>query len=512
MDVIEKAQKTIENWNDVFAKDNLLKGDYDGHPFRGNAYVDEFYNPRPSIGITLKNPLKRKKDYTEEEIKELKEKAKNGDKKAQKKLDRLDIVEDIDNKKDNIEKAKKKKSYDRDFEGNQWVDEHGNPRPNAPLGGGKTRKERKQFRSDLRDEIRRRQGKPPSKKRAGRALNNAALALAGSGLKLALDTKGKPVIVASNRRAGVVEWKRDKWERRYLRYKPPEFMFHTKPSYSEAAEQVARQARRQSSRDRQEARRSGYRPDDTNKPVRKIQKDARETICKAYQTVGKVIVYKQEVPRFGDKTSDAFYGHQYYRSHPLKDKKKVDHRFYGNQYVQQQDERAAKKYLAAAVGAGALAGGYRVLNDKKIVDRRRDLFATTIGAYNEGDGILYSVRGPYEKLDDIKATPTGIPHSNVKSVVDDIRERRINASTRYGKPLRPMTKLTDNKVELIPRTKMEARWHMLLYGDDAKEGLRTRNNKLLARSMDTELTYLNQRVKRLPEYAKRAVKRVLRMR
>ena len=493
--------------------EKIIKGDYDGHPFRGNAYVDEFYNPRPSIGVEIKNPLKRK-TYTKEEIDELYEKAENGNKKARKILDKLeprDRKAEVkgkkkESKKDKVEKAKKSKSYDPDFEGNQWVDEHGNPRPNAPLGGGKTRKERKQYRRDLYDQIRVSQGKNPAKRRAATALSRASKALAGSGLKLALDTDGKPVIVASNRRTGVGEWKRDKWGRRYLRCKPPEFMFHTKPSNLEGYKQTESRARRDARRGTREYRDEASKPD--TKPVKKVQKDAKENIAKAYRTIGKVIVYKQEVPRFGDKQSDAFYGHEHYRSHPYSGKKKLDHRFYGNQYIEHPDSKAAKRYAIGAGAVGAVAGGYRVLNDKKIVDRRRDLFATTLGGLDGTEQVR-----SYSKLNEIKAMPSGVPKSNLHSVVDDIRDRRLKGSLHAGTPLKPLlTYGLDGKKNIpVPRTKMEARWLQLLYGEGSQDKFKHRNNRLLARSMDTELTYLNQRVKRIPDYLKRSIRRALRL-
>lgn len=215
MDVIQKATKTVEDWNGVTSHSELLnKGDYDGHPFRGNAYVDEFYNPRPEYQIQLSNPFKRKK----------KKKKKNG----------IGLDDETESNSENpktesVEKARRKKVYDEDFEGNQWVDEDGNPQPGAPLGGGGKKKGKKDRKVGLIT--------PQSQ---AEDVGKIRRALSAAGLKVALDPKGKLVIVSSHRRFGVAESKRNKQGDRQVRYKAPEFVFGPKQTKKSAVSKAYR--------------------------------------------------------------------------------------------------------------------------------------------------------------------------------------------------------------------------------------------------------------------------------
>lgn len=468
MDVIQKAQNTISQWQEV------TKGDYDGHPFRGNAYVDEFYNPRPRIGVNLseiKNKLKRKKKKEYDEDNEETDKKPDEDNKETSEDD-IKNEDDVENKKkkEDISKARKKKAYDPDFQGNQWVDEDGNPRANAPLGGGYTRRERKKYRRDYENQLRHHAGLPPAKRRASKALKRTAEILQGSGLKLALDTEGKPVIVASNRRTGVGEWKRDKWGNRYLRYKPPEFMFHTGPVTSD---QMRRNLRTMTSEARRAKREtSGKRMDDkmreeeTKKSSDDVKKSAKQNICKAYRVIGKVKVYK------GDR---------------------VGHEFYGNQWVDHTGQPRLRTYAGALGVIGGGAAAYRLANDKKIINRRRDLFATNFGG---------------QEIKEIVNTGSSVPKSKLKEIANDIIDRRVKGH-KAGKPLGPMQVMSPGAggsilVEKIPRNKMEMRWQQIQNYKNVKYENRFLGNKVLAHSMDTELAYAKDRLKRIPSYLKRA--------
>lgn len=523
MDVVEKALGSVQAWEDV------AKGDYDGHPFRGNKYVDEFGNPRANT-IMVSNPFgrdaraKRARNKEMKEYEKLLDAAEAGDEEAKAKLKEIEEADLEAEKKDKVQKARKKKDeggppYDEDFNGNQYVDKHGNPQ----TGHSRVR-------------------------RAGNKAMNAAIKISrmrkllhGSGLKISIDTQGRPVISTGYAKLGTAEFKTDpKTGVPLLRVKPAEKILQLRPNQAHALQQFEAKANREARREARRRRSYGKVSEenqarrqkeadaklDIGKPKKKVKKDYKESVLKGYRAVGKISVYK------GDK-----FGHD----------------FRGNQWVHDDGTPRVGRALGVAGAVAGVGGTYRLARDKKIVNRRRDLFAA-----NFTD----------KKLNILGGQNTHVPRSQIANVIDDVKRRRASTMAMTGQ--------RNIAVTANPRTHMEARWRLLsdqsavpdmrrtlqsaedkleftrkklaahresMRANKKKDSKRARNTearliderkkaeravknaktrlkpfrnvtsseadkslKLLARSADTNLVYAKDRIKRIPSYLKRGIK------